>query len=725
MRKDISKRAADEDVPVGFHHFALLRGHYENLPLPELGELYLFTRDTRVVRKALRRVREVLLATAFRAPDAIGVDPAEVRRLLDLDPASLTVTERLAVADLPSLEEFRLDYDPGGFYQEAELIEIYEEKFGQSRAVSAALDKTTLNAGLRRSLNDVLLRLETHVVRQPQPDDRIAYWVSPAVSAPLAAAEIRTLGQLVAIINDFGYSWYRHVKGFSVVRGKAVIRWLQTNQVHGLHLAPTALAPYHAIKEVLAQAREASFGLVPLEYLLIPAELDGSTGWNRLPAPAGSNKPKHDLEAIHYWLDLTHSANARRSYRQHIERFLLWMLIEKGRALSAADERDCIEYVNFLAAFEEPGTPWPWRTPRAEWVCTLGKRIRRTDPRWRPFGATTLERNSANHAIVSVRAAFSKWTTMKYLSDNPWLTVKPPARRGYRIMVNRRLNDVQWQAVTDTLTSMEDVEKRLRMAVILGLGYAGALRLHEIAQLRVRNLSRGPDRVWRLMVHGKGDVYREIPVADELFAAITAYMEFRHHGTDAFGWNKSAPLVAALSTRPDLERAQASGAIVPRTKKKIALAADEPLSNRGLAEAVKVHFRASAHRLRHVDAIDASELWRASTHWLRHTSANDMIREGVTLPTAQALLGHKNVATTSIYLEADDSQKLAAVRGLSKRLATPAAAGLPAPPATPPILPPPYRPAAAVQLPLIAGSSMFGTTTAPPAPPMDERGDLP
>ena len=53
---------------------------------------------------------------------------------------------------------------------------------------------------------------------------------------------------------------------------------------------------------------------------------------------------------------------------------------------------------------------------------------------------------------------------------------------------------------------------------------------------------------------------------------------------------------------------------------------------------------------------------QASTHWLRHSFAHRVLATGqAALPTVQALLGHANINTTGIYLEADMADRVRAI----------------------------------------------------------------
>ena len=50
------------------------------------------------------------------------------------------------------------------------------------------------------------------------------------------------------------------------------------------------------------------------------------------------------------------------------------------------------------------------------------------------------------------------------------------------------------------------------------------------------------------------------------------------------------------------------------------------------------------HRLR-------SEVLRANPHRLRHTFGSDMVRNGISLPALQKLMGHSQIQTTMLYVQ--------------------------------------------------------------------------
>ena len=66
----------------------------------------------------------------------------------------------------------------------------------------------------------------------------------------------------------------------------------------------------------------------------------------------------NDLQAIQAWL--ARFADTRTTfdnYRKEAERFLLWAITHKGKALSSMSNEDCIEYRDFLAD-PQPRSRW-------------------------------------------------------------------------------------------------------------------------------------------------------------------------------------------------------------------------------------------------------------------------------------------------------------------------------------------------------------------------------
>ena len=57
---------------------------------------------------------------------------------------------------------------------------------------------------------------------------------------------------------------------------------------------------------------------------------------------------RNDYEAILAWLSTKREGSAtRRAYRKEAERYLLWAIVQKKKAISSFRAEDCIEYHNF------------------------------------------------------------------------------------------------------------------------------------------------------------------------------------------------------------------------------------------------------------------------------------------------------------------------------------------------------------------------------------------
>jgi site-specific recombinase XerD len=643
VRPDIAGRVF-ADRQVGRHHFALFRGSLDGLSLATLGERYLETGpEIRAAKATLEWVRQALIAAAGRHPSRTGVSGASFARLLRTPLPAASSAERAALAEIPSLEDFAAEVDPSGFYSEAELIEAFQERFGAGPS-AAALKKAEQNDRLRRKLRQAIDVLENWLATTPKPGDPLAIWLDPGVVARLAAVGMETLEQLVAVINTRGNLWYRRIPQFGAIRARRVTRWLQMNQV--LTLNRRALTPYRLIEKSLPAQRVATFALVPLEHLRLPVDLDGSMGTNR--GHECQLAARNDLAALDAWLQLKgDNPNTRRAYASQAERYLLWLTLEKGRALSSATPEDCHEYTVFLDALARPGTAWPWNRVRAEWI---GDKTKRWSQDWKPFTGD-LSASSRRLAVTILKGLFAWLTGVGYLRRNPWAPVKTPRGSGRRIKVDHALNERQWAAVLAELEESRHPqaeegradERYCRLRFLLWLGYSGGLRQDEMIRLTAGNLRRTPEGDWELVFMGKGGKEREVPLARMVFAYLTDYLVSRGHGANPLVWDKALPLLTALSG--ELQFAQ-------KTK-------DRPLAARTLLQILKRHFDAAAEKVE--DLIDEDALRQASTHWLRHTAATNMIARGAQVAVVQEILGHADSATTALYTHADRKRKREAV----------------------------------------------------------------
>ncbi|MEA3113065.1 MAG: hypothetical protein QOG58_2864, partial [Caballeronia sp.] len=301
-------------------HFALYRGYLDGVSVEQLHATYGdATTDIRATRRLIGLLRDTLSGAARRTRDV------EATHLLRLRPGSIPETQRLAASEMPSLETYRESVDPDGFHSEAELLELYQAEFPRE-SIPGIDRRTTRNARLRRRQIDALARMETSLVQAPQPEHPVASWLEPAIAARLQHTAIHTLGDLLEFIEMRGHRWYASVARVGPKAARRIVDWLALHADSLRHtLSKRALIPRRRLAQgdpTLIRPRQS--GIVPIESLAVPAEIDGSTGTNRAQNHASSCPLDTDLQAIDAWLATRqHSPHTARAYRREAERLLL------------------------------------------------------------------------------------------------------------------------------------------------------------------------------------------------------------------------------------------------------------------------------------------------------------------------------------------------------------------------------------------------------------------
>ena len=140
----------------------------------------------------------------------------------------------------------------------------------------------------------------------------------------------------------------------------------------------------------------------------------------------------------------------------------------------------------------------------------------------------------------------------------------------------------------------------LRDRAIVELLYAGGIRVSELTALGAADLSLSEGRV---LVRGKGDKERIVPLGQPAILALEAYL---------------------ANGRPSL-------AVRPREHRLVLSVRGAGLTRQWIWQLVK--------QLDH----------RASPHVLRHCCATHMVENGADLRTVQTLLGHADISTTQVY----------------------------------------------------------------------------
>ena len=385
LRTELSRQLAEEtrvrtpmERRIEGTQFAFLRAAILGVPLREAADRYLGDWvDQRVAERELRWLRTELLAAARRA-GAFGDVHA-----LKLDIAQLPGRAKEgAVRGAPSLEAFRAEVDPGGdFYTEKDLLELYRERYPP-----AVVDRRAARiARLRDRQRRALATLEQVLVQPPTRDDPPSSWLDPAVARRIEAVGLRTLGQLADWIRMKGHGWYEVIPKVGAVAAGRVVDWVRRNgDALGVRLGAEHVRPRRELVGAWEVMPRLAGQFAPMEHLVVPTELDGSRGTNRIPGSpvlAAAN----DRQAIEAWIEARAAGNenTRRAYRREAERLLLWAIFERHKAMSSLTVEDAMAYRAFL---RDP-------KPLDRWVSR--KAAIRLSPAWRPFQGPLSARSAA------------------------------------------------------------------------------------------------------------------------------------------------------------------------------------------------------------------------------------------------------------------------------------------------------------------------------------------
>ncbi|QIV79342.1 tyrosine-type recombinase/integrase [Fervidobacterium pennivorans subsp. keratinolyticus] len=215
--------------------------------------------------------------------------------------------------------------------------------------------------------------------------------------------------------------------------------------------------------------------------------------------------------------------------------------------------------------------------------------------------------STVSRYISSLRTFFDYLELIGVVEENPMERVRHPRLRK-KIPSFLTLEEVK------ALLSVYDEEKKLKYKAILSLLYFCGLRVSELCNLRVEDVSFYPPYV--KVVMGKGNKDRLVPISENIVPLLEKYVE-RYKPKIYFFENKGQPLHPSTVFR-----------IVKRAAQKAGIT-------------------------KHIHP-----------HTLRHTFATHLVMNNVNVKIVQELLGHANLSTTSIYLHVADKEKFDAVKKL-------------------------------------------------------------
>ena len=218
--------------------------------------------------------------------------------------------------------------------------------------------------------------------------------------------------------------------------------------------------------------------------------------------------------------------------------------------------------------------------------------------------AHQVEARSRARKLSCLRGLY-RWLLLdKRIAYDPTIHLETPA--GWKVLP-KSLSEVEVATMIDQAghrsadSSAEAcTPQSLRDRAMLELLYGGGVRVSELADLAVEDVSL---QQGQMLVRGKGDKERIVPLGQPAIQALTEYLQ---HGR--------VRLLRKLNVRQVFLSQRG-----------------RPLTRQTIWSIVK-----------HVNH-------RASPHMLRHSCATHMVEHGADLRTVQTLLGHADISTTEIY----------------------------------------------------------------------------
>lgn len=208
--------------------------------------------------------------------------------------------------------------------------------------------------------------------------------------------------------------------------------------------------------------------------------------------------------------------------------------------------------------------------------------------------------------ISGLRALGSYLVRQKMWQENHGMLLeRPKASRA----LPKVLSVEQVDSILDAIDTTEPLGVRDR--ALFELIYSCGLRISEAATLQVSNLHL-KERL--LIVRGKGDKERMVPFGLSAKERLEQYL---------------------MEVRPALVGSKIVSEVFVNYK-------GEPMSRKGIWKNFKaLEVKAGVH---------------AKVHTLRHSFATHLLAGGMDLRSVQELLGHSDLATTTIYTHVDDKQ---------------------------------------------------------------------
>lgn len=219
--------------------------------------------------------------------------------------------------------------------------------------------------------------------------------------------------------------------------------------------------------------------------------------------------------------------------------------------------------------------------------------------------ANSVDGRSVGRKLSTLRHLYRYLLLDKVIDRDPTLNIDSPKQ--WKVLPKSLARDeVETMLREPTATPNRKLAAAIaaRDKAMLEVFYAGALRVSEIVGVKLEDLKLDLGCV---LVRGKGDKERIVPLGKSAQQALTAYLKTAR---PVFTVKRNSPLL-----------------FLGRGARK--------LTRQRVWQMVKA---ASSNTGRH-----------ASPHMLRHSCATHMVENGADLRTVQTILGHADISTTQVY----------------------------------------------------------------------------
>jgi integrase/recombinase XerD len=219
--------------------------------------------------------------------------------------------------------------------------------------------------------------------------------------------------------------------------------------------------------------------------------------------------------------------------------------------------------------------------------------------------SNSVDGRSVGRKLSALRHLYRHLLVDKKIDHDPTLNIDSP--RQWKVLPKALARDEMEQTLAGPPRASDSklaLAIQLRDRAMLEVFYAGALRVSEIVQAKLEDLKL---ETGYMLVRGKGDKERIVPLGKSAQAALTEYLKAAR-GTLAGGKNSPCLFLARGAHK---------------------------LTRQRVWQMVKAASAASGRK--------------ASPHMLRHSCASHMVENGADLRTVQTILGHADISTTQVY----------------------------------------------------------------------------